>query len=79
MESQVNIWCDLRLSSPIYPAGVVRVAAHEGHLENTPDIDFNYKKYKGSLIFGSAYICLVYQEMFEHEAYQRFMFEQLHV
>ena len=67
------------MSSPIYPAGVVRVAAHEGHLEVTPDIDFDSMNYKGSLIFGSAYTCLVYQEMFEHEAYQRFMFKQLHV
>ena len=51
---QVNIGCDLHVSSPLYPAGVVRVAAHEGHLEVTPDIVFDSMKYKGSLILGSA-------------------------
>ena len=33
------------------------VAARGGQVDVTPDIDLDSMKYKGSLIFGSAYIC----------------------
>ena len=53
---RVSIGHDLQVSSPVCRKGVVRVLpACGGHVEVTPDIDLDSMKYKGSLIFGSAY------------------------
>ena len=50
--------CDLHVSSPVSPTGSCMFAARRGHVQITPDIDFDAMKYKGSLIFGSAYTFL---------------------
>ena len=42
----------LYVSSPACSTGVVHVLLH---MNVTPDIDLDSIKYKGSLIFGSAY------------------------
>ena len=50
---QVNIGWNLHMSYPVCPPGAMHVLLHK---EVTPNIDLDSMKYKGSLIFGSAYI-----------------------
>ena len=56
---QVNIGCDLHISSPVSQTGAVHV---------TPDIDLDFMKYEGSLFFGCVYTCrsvIVFRKEYE--------------
>ena len=53
--------CDLNLSSPLSPTGVIQVLLH---MEVTPNIDLDFMKYNGSLMFGSAHMISVGRKAF---------------